>query len=212
VKSRAVALYPELERYISVVVSEIDRIPAGRQEELDRLAGFVAGQAAAGQPSRLTFICTHNSRRSQLAQVWAKTAAEYFGVPAVETYSGGIEATAFDARAAAALARSGFRVEVRSEGENPVYVVRYAAHTPPVECFSKVYGQPPNPVRGFCAVMTCSSADEACPIVAGAAARISLPYQDPKDFDGTDQEGAAYEDRCRQIAREMLAAFSRVHV
>ena len=207
---RGVALYPELQSYVSAVASELDRIPAGRQETLDRLAGFVAGRATAGQPSKLTFICTHNSRRSQLAQVWAKTAAEYFGVTAVETYSGGTEASAFNPRAVAALVRSGFRVELRGEGQNPVYAVRFAAGAPPLECFSKIYDHALNPDRGFCAVMTCSSADAACPIVRRGAERISLPYDDPGSSDGTGLEATAYDDCCRQIAREMLAAFSMV--
>jgi len=210
VESRAVSLYPEIESYISELINELDRIPPERREALDRLAEFISGRAAAGQPAKLTFICTHNSRRSQLAQVWGKTAAEYIGVPAVETYSGGTEAGAFNPRAVAALVRSGFRVELRGEGQNPVYAVRFAAGAPPLECFSKVYDHALNPDRGFCAVMTCSSADAACPIVRGGAERISLPYDDPGSSDGTGLEETAYDDCCRQIAREMLAAFSRV--
>ncbi|HOC44276.1 MAG TPA: hypothetical protein PKJ99_14775 [Thermoanaerobaculales bacterium] len=208
-RGRVGLLYPELEAYVDGVVREVGQIPAGRRETLARLADFVAGRAATGRPAELTFICTHNSRRSQLAQVWAKTAAEYFGVPAVETYSGGTEATAFDPRAVAAMWRAGFRIDDPDGGDNPVYRVRFAEGGKPMECFSKVYDQPPNPRDGFAAVMTCSVADVACPVVLGAAERISLPYDDPKDFDGTDQEEAAYDERCRQIAREMLAVFSR---
>jgi len=130
-------------------------------------------------------------------------------VAGVETYSGGTEASALDPRAVAALVRAGFRIEIQREGANPVLAVRYSGQAPPLACFSKVYDQGPNPASGFCAVMTCASADEACPIVAGAAARLSLPYDDPGLFDGSDQETAAYDERCRQIAREMLAVFSR---
>lgn len=208
--SRAVELYPELERYLSVVASEIDRIPADRQGALDRLAEFIGARAGAGQPSMLSFICTHNSRRSQLAQVWAQTAAAHFGVPAVEAYSGGTEATAFNPRAVAAMRRAGFRIADPDWGDNPFYRVRFAEGGTPIECFSKVYDHASNPARGFCAVMTCSAADVACPVVLGAAERISLPYDDPQDFDGTDRETAAYDERCQEIAREMLYAFSRI--
>ena len=58
--------------------------------------------------------------------------------------------------------------------------------------------------------MSCSQADRNCPLVPGCAARIALPYDDPKDFDGTDREAAMYDERCRQIAREMLFVFSQV--
>jgi hypothetical protein len=210
VSSRAVELYPELERYLSVVASEIDRIPADRQGALARLTEFVAERVATGQPARLTFICTHNSRRSQMAQIWAQTAAAHFGVPAVEAYSGGTEASAFNPRAVAALGRAGFRIEARTVDQNPVCAVQYGTEAEPMECFSKVFDQPPNPREGFAAVMTCSAADAACPVVLGAAERISLPYDDPQDFDGTDRETAAYDERCQEIACEMLYAFSRI--
>lgn len=210
VRGRAGLLYPELEAYVAGVMRELDQIPAERQLSIDRLAGFIAARAAAGQPAKLTFICTHNSRRSQLAQVWAWAAAAFFGVPGVETYSGGTEASAFNPRAVAALVRSGLRVELRGEGQNPVYAVRFAAGAPPLACFSKVYDHTSNPARGYCAVMTCSSADAACPIVRGSAERISLPYDDPGSSDGTGFETTAYDDCCRQTALEMLAVLSRV--
>lgn len=208
--SRTVPLYPEIEKYLSDVLPECDGIPDERRVALDRLAGFIAARATAGRPSRLTFICTHNSRRSQMAEIWARTAAAHVGVPAVETYSGGTEATAFNPRAIAAMRRAGFRIDVPDGGDNPAYRVRFADGGEPMECFSKLYHQAPNPSRDFCAVMTCASADEACPFVVGAAERISLPYADPGIFDGSDREAAAYDERCRQIAREMLAVFSRV--
>ncbi len=58
--------------------------------------------------------------------------------------------------------------------------------------------------------MTCSQADKRCPIVAGAAARIALPFDDPKEFDGTPLERSKYDERCQQIARELLFVFAEV--
>lgn len=208
-ENRAVSLYPEIDSYISELTDELDRIPPERREALDRLAEFIVGRAAAGQPARLTFICTHNSRRSHICQIWAQAAAYHFGVAGVETYSGGTEATAFNPRAVAAMRRAGFRIDDPNGGDNPVYRLRFADGEEPMECFSKLYHQAPNPNRDFCAVMTCASADAACPFVVGAAERISLPYDDPGFFDGSDREAAAYDERCRQIAREMLAVFSK---
>ncbi len=208
--NRAVPLYPEIEEYLSDVLPECDGIPDERRVALDRLAGFIAARATAGRPSRLTFICTHNSRRSQMAQLWAQAAACHFGVAGVECYSGGTETTAFNPRAVAAMRRAGFRIDGPDGGDNPVYRVRCVEGGTPMECFSKAYHQPPNPDRDFSAIMTCASADEACPFVVGAAERISLPYDDPGLFDGSDQEAAAYDERCRQVAREMLAVFSKV--
>jgi arsenate reductase len=145
-----------------------------------------------------------------MSQLWAQTAAAVCGVSNVETFSGGTEATAFNPRAVAALRRAGFAIEPVSDGDNPVYQVRFRPEMTPLRVFSKVYDQPPNPVEGFAAVMTCSAADKGCPVVFGAAERIAIPFEDPKVSDGTEREAAAYDERCRQIAREMLSALASV--
>lgn len=202
-------LLPALAVYVEQRLAEIDGITEGRRSLLQPLSGFVSERAALHQHSRLIFICTHNSRRSQMAQLWAQVAAEVHGIAGVETYSGGTEATAFNSRAVAALQRAGLVIEPFTDGKNPIYEVSYLAEKEPIQAFSKVYGQAPNPQEDFAAVMTCSSADAACPIVRGAAGRISIPYDDPKASDGIPQEAETYDERCAQIAREMLWVFSR---
>ena len=206
-------LTPELTDYTAEALAELGRIPDTRREKLRELASFVRARRAAGEVAKLTFICTHNSRRSHMSQVWAQTAAHYFRIDGVETYSGGTEATAFNPRAVAALRRAGFVID-EPDGDdnsaNPVYAVRFAPETDAMACYSKVYDDEPNPKQGFAAVMTCSSADMACPLVAGATTRIAIPFDDPKEFDGTDLEQAKYDERCRQIAREMFFVFSEV--
>ena len=197
----------ELASFVTAALTELDRIPEERRKKLGELAAYIAERREAEQPVRLTFICTHNSRRSHLSQIWAETASHVFGIDGVETFSGGTEATEFNARAVAAVRRAGFLVDRPGDGNNPVIQVRFAEEAAPMECFSKVYDQPPNPTEGFAAVMTCSDADAACPIVFGAEARIAIPYDDPKAADGTPEEERAYDERCRQIAREMLWAF-----
>ncbi len=201
---------PVLTEYVRQRAEEFDQISADRKKHLDKLANYVRSRIDSKLPTRLTFICTHNSRRSQLAQIWAMTAASHYGLPTVETYSGGTEATAFNPRAVGALRRAGFEISKPSDGNNPHYLVRFHRAAAPLECFSKVYSQGPNPVMDFCAVMTCSQADRNCPNVAGAIDRIAIPYDDPKVSDDTPQESAKYDERCRQIAREMLYVFSRV--
>lgn len=203
-------LLPVLDQYVTAVIGESGQIPAARKEELSALTRYVQEKAAVGQPVQLTFICTHNSRRSHLSQLWAQAAAYYFGVAGVRTFSGGTEATAFNPRAVRAVEEAGFRVEKTGEEPNPVYLAWYAGEQPPVRAFSKVYDEGGNPAADFAAVMTCTHADENCPFIPGAV-RISLPYEDPKAFDGTPQEEVMYAQRCRQIAREMLYAFSRVN-
>jgi arsenate reductase len=175
---------------------------------LDRLAAWIRGRLEAGEAARLIFICTHNSRRSHMAELWARAGAARFGLDRVETFSGGTEATAFNPRAVAAMTRAGFRIEGDATAGNPRYRVRLADDQPPTEAFSKIFDQPPNPSSGFCAVMTCDAADAACPVVLGADERIAVTYVDPKESDGMEAEAGTYDERCRQIGREMLYAMS----
>lgn len=196
-------LHHTLQHYVEQrVLPAVAAIAPERKESLDLLAAFVKERKAAGATAELTFICTHNSRRSHLAQLWAATAAWVHAQDHVNTYSGGTEATAFNPRAVAAVERAGFHV-VKNDGANPVYDVSFAAGRNPEPCWSKVYSDPANPQKNFCAVMTCSDADKNCPIVYGALDRISLPYVDPKIADGTPEEAQRYDERCLQIAAEM---------
>ena len=203
-------ILPALSVTIHRLETETVRISPERKIILDHLANYVAVRVMAGQPVLLNFICTHNSRRSHIAQLWAQAAAYYYKVPKVMCSSGGTESTAFNPRAVKAMQDAGFAIQIAQAGENPVYEARYADDAAPVTAFSKKYDDPLNPDSRFAAVMTCSQADQNCPVVVGSDVRISLTYDDPKDFDGTEQEGAKYGERVSEIGREILWAFSRV--
>ena len=207
-KSKA-ALLPKLARYTKPLGSAFATIPEDRKQKLEKIALFVRSKRAAGEKARLVFICTHNSRRSHMSQLFATVAATSYGIDGVETFSGGVEATAFNPRAVAALERAGFQT-ANPGGDNPHYRVTYARDRPPVEAFSKKYDDPANPHDGFAAVMTCSQADKNCPSIQGSSLRVAVPYEDPKVSDGTPEEAATYDQRAKQIATEMFYLFSRV--
>ena len=201
---------PMLQKYIASRIEEFKQIDPQRREQLAAIAEFVRERVAAKEEIRLTFICTHNSRRSHMAQLWSAAAAEHYGVENYQSYSGGTEATAFNPRAVAALERAGMQFEIAEIQNNPKYSVTLQEGIEPQLCFSKVYNRQPNPEKSFCAVMVCSDADENCPVVSGAIARFAIPYEDPKVADGTPGEAAKYDERSAQIAREMLFLFSLV--
>ena len=202
--------FPAVRAYVDQRIAEFGAIPDSRKLQLREMTKYIQSCCEAKLPVRLTFICTHNSRRSHLSQIWAAVAADYYGVDGVETFSGGTEATAFAPQAIAAIERAGLTVNTPPVGSNPRHQIRYLESGSPLVCFSKVYSDAPNPNGEFCAVMTCSHADANCPIVHGASARIAIPFDDPKVADGTSEEVATYDERCRQIAREILYAFSAV--
>jgi arsenate reductase (thioredoxin) len=208
----ATAVLPSLRSYIESVQKEADQIPDERKAQLKKIALFVQTKLAANEPAQLMFICTHNSRRSHTAQIWAQTLAAYHGLQGVKTFSAGTEATAFYSSAVEALSRAGFDIRKAKTSTNPVFAVKYAENAPAIEAFSKTMDNAVNPKANFCAVMNCSHADKICPNVPGASLRVSTPYDDPKEFDGTPQEKQKYDERCRQIAREMSYLFSQIHV
>ncbi len=200
----------DLENYIGSLEKEYDSIPKARKDSLAKMTAFIENAVKEKKPALVTFICTHNSRRSHMAQLWAQVAAYYYGIPGVECYSGGLESTAFNPRAVKAVGRAGFKIVRLNEDLNTLYNVIYADDANPVKAFSKKYDDKFNPKKGFLAVMTCSNADKNCPVVAGAAMRLSLPYEDPKNYDDTAEEETKYDECNRNIAREMVYAFSRV--
>lgn len=183
-------------------------ISSKRLQLLDEMAVYLLDKIKKGEEIRLNFICTHNSRRSQFSQVWAQTAAVYFGIDAA-CYSGGVEVTAFNERAVAALKRDGFKVVQKGE-DNPVYFVFPGEDTEPIITFSKVYDDALNANKGFAAVMTCDHADENCPYIPGADKRFPLRYEDPKAFDDTEEEARRYTERSRQIGAELVLLFKNI--
>lgn len=202
-------MYRKLISTIEELKQGFDEISSDRKKRLGEVAGFINNELDENGTVKLNFICTHNSRRSHLAQIWTRTAAEYFGIDGVETYSGGTEATAFNPNAVAAVKRAGFEVE-NPGGENPKYNVRFSDDADPMICFSKTFDDSANPSTDFAAIMTCSDADENCPFIPGAKFRKPITYRDPKEADGTDQEKETYDERCRQIGTEMLYMMSLV--
>lgn len=204
-------LFPQIVEFLGERAQELGQIPNERRQELTQLADFIRGQLEESGTAAVTCICTHNSRRSHLSQVWAKVAAEACGLNGLQTYSGGTEATAMNSRVVESLRRTGFQIEAENpNSDNPVYHVHYAVDSQPIVCFSKVYDRPPNPTANFCAVMNCSSADQACPIVPGCSLRLPIRYEDPKVSDNTPQESSIYDERSQQICREMLYAMRQV--
>lgn len=202
------ALNKALHDFVSQL--DTDAIPQERKQILDLLSGYIQKKVNKKESIRLNFICTHNSRRSHLSQVWAQTLAHHFGVRNLSCYSGGTEATALFSMVATTLANTGFEVQMLSEGKNPVYTIKFAENEHPVICFSKTMDDAFNPTSDFAAIMTCSQADEGCPFVPGAEKRIPITYDDPKAFDNTPQQAEKYSERSKQIATEMCYIFSKI--
>lgn len=202
-------LFPEIDNLIPNLKPET--ISNERKVILQPFIDFIQSKVSNQQEIRINFICTHNSRRSHLAQVWAQTFAYHFNINNVFCYSGGTEATALFPAVAETLKNSGFQIKTLSEGNNPVYSIKYAQNEYPIIGFSKKLDDDFNPKSKFVAIMTCDSAHEACPVVPGAEKRIPITFKDPKTFDNTPQQAEKYRERSMQIARELFYVFSQIN-
>jgi arsenate reductase len=193
---------------IKKLVDSFAEISDERKSILYGLSEIIKNEIRENSEAKLTFICTHNSRRSHMAQVWAELAAEHYGIEGILTYSGGTEATAVYPSAVETFKEFGLNVELEVSGDNPHYSLSVADKN--IVLFSKEYSHDSNPQSGYTAIMVCSHADANCPIVFGAKNRVSLPYADPKDFDGTPDEKEKYMERFLEIGREILYTLSKI--
>ncbi|MFC0345383.1 arsenate-mycothiol transferase ArsC [Epilithonimonas hispanica] len=181
-----------------------------RKITLQPLIDFIQQKTNDGKDINLNFICTHNSRRSHLSQIWAQTGAAYFNIANLHCYSGGTEETALFQKVAETLANQGFNIFKISNESNPIYTIKIGDNTLPIIGFSKKYDNPFNPVSDFAAIMTCSQADEGCPFIPGAEKRIPITFEDPKISDNTPEQSKVYAERSLQIASEMFYVFSMI--
>lgn len=205
-KNNNIVLY----NYIQERTEEFDKIDESRKKELLRVSKYIDRNNKLGERSYINFICTHNSRRSHMAQIMALSAAKYFNLNDINCYSGGTESTAFNPNAVEALQNIGVYIEKLDETDNPKYYVQYDNKENSIVSFSKKFDDKTNPKEDFCAVMVCSEADESCPFIQGARIRVSVPIDDPKRFDGTKNEKEEYAKTLKIIAREMAFVMSNV--
>lgn len=202
-------MFDLIQKRCDALVKNFAEIPLERKNILENISAYIKSKLAGHETVNLVYVCTHNSRRSHLGQVWAATAAAFYGIGNIKTFSGGTEATAFHPNAIKALETAGFEIQIKKESTNPVYIVYYAEDKY-TACFSKIYNDVQNPSKNFAAIMTCSDAEENCPFIPGCDLRIGTTYNDPKAFDNTILQDEKYIERSNQIAMECLYVFSKL--
>ena len=189
----------------------VQSISPERKALLSQIAETISTQLKSTGVVNLNFICTHNSRRSHLGQVWGQTMAAYYTIKGIKCFSGGTEATAVYPMVLKTLKSQGFVIDQDQDNtENPHYKISYTESEPSILAFSKCYDDTFNPATNFMALLTCGQADEECPFIPGASHRFPLTYLDPKAFDNTDLQAEKYHERSVQIATEMKFLFSSI--
>lgn len=202
---------PILKTSIAKAKKLAKNIDLDRQEALLQVSQYIEESLAEKKLAEIIFVCTHNSRRSHLGQVWCSIMAEEYGIEGVQTYSGGTEATACHPNTLSALNAQGVDIETEetNQGENPIRTLTWGTQNQAL-CWSKIYNDAKNPQEDFCVIITCRSADKSCPIIAGSELRVSCTYVDPKVSDETPEQDATYQERSLQIASEMAWIMQKV--
>ena len=195
----------ELEKRIQVVLKK--HITESRKKILKILIEYFLEKLENNHEVNLNFICTHNSRRSQFCQIWSYAASHYFKIP-IKCHSGGTEITECNIRTINSIKLDGFLVS--SENNNRHYLVSAGNNISPIKVYSKLFNESINKNMPYAAVMTCSDADKNCPFIPGAEKRISLPFEDPKEFDDTLIEAKKYKECSLKIASEVFYVFNEV--
>ena len=198
-------LSPQLHQLLKQLGKEREHISGTRIAKLRRIADVISIGLREANPLTVVFVCTHNSRRSQLAELWFRTLSTVYGLEDITVASAGTEATAFNEKMIHALELAGFEFQISGNSNNPTYHQLTADHNitgPPM--YSKTLEQAfTRPVHGV-AIMVCDSAADVCPHVPNIRYRAELLYKDPKISDDTPEEAAVYDARVREIGREML--------
>ncbi|MFZ4262459.1 protein-tyrosine-phosphatase [Sphingobacterium sp. HJSM2_6] len=187
-----------------------ESITEGRKKALQGVITYIQEKVNSKKAVNLHFICTHNSRRSHLSQIWAKIAAFHYDVSNVNCYSGGTEISEINHQILDTLKTQGCTIAQLSTGINPIYAVKFTDNEPAIIAYSKKFDDIINPKSSFAAIMTCTDADQGCPYIPGAEQRFSLAYEDPKKSDGTPLQTETYRLRSIEIATEMMFIFSKI--
>ena len=142
--------------------------------------------------------------------MWSRVAAWKLGIKNFRSFSAGSEVSAVHPNTRDALIRAGVSTIASTIGQNPIYQAEFGGSFPSLVLFSKGIDSSELPAENFGAVLVCVKDAEACPFIPHAEVRIPLTYDDPKNFDGTEQMPDAYDRCCKQIASEMFWLMNEV--
>ena len=145
--------------------------------------------------NKIVFICTHNSRRSQLCEVWGSILSKRFNLD-LSFFSAGTEKTEVCGEAIKSLERAG--IEIGIGGKIKLMHNQIELHSKTLDEIKE---------DEFIAIMTCSDAEKNCPVEPRSKKNIKLFYDDPKKYDGTIEASVEYDKTCRLIASELNAIF-----
>jgi len=181
----------------------------GRRNLLLQIAESIAREYTKNEIVNINFICSDNSRESQLCQAWAFLAAHHYGLN-IHSFSGGLEVSSFHRNTIKTLQKTGFSFQLEDFAhQNPKYSVSYSDSRNSIIVFSKLYDNSANK-EPFIAITTSKKAEEHCPLISNAIQCYYLPLNELKSSDGTDEQEANYLAISEKVATEIGYIFAAV--
>jgi arsenate reductase (thioredoxin) len=138
-------------------------------------------ETASDAPTRVLFVCTHNSARSQMAEGMVRA----WGGHRFEAFSAGTEATRVRPEAIAVMREIGIDIS----GHTSKTILPFVG-----ESFSWI-------------ITVCDAAKESCPVVPGAAQQAHWSIDDPAAVAGTEEERLEAFRTARDIIRDRVHIF-----
>jgi arsenate reductase len=136
--------------------------------------------AESGDRSRVLFLCTHNSARSQIAEgLLRHLAGDRF-----EAMSAGTEATRVRPLAIRAMEEIGIDIS----GQESKTLDRYLEE--PIDYV----------------ITVCDDANEACPFFPGAQSRLHWSFEDPSRVEGSEEQRLEVFRRVRDGIKDRVQA------
>lgn len=138
-------------------------------------------ETANESPTRVLFVCTHNSARSQMAEGMVRA----WGGDRFEAFSAGTEATRVRQEAIAVMREIGIDIT----GHTSKTILPFVG-----EAFSWV-------------ITVCDTAKESCPVIPGAAQQAHWSIDDPSAVEGSDEERLEAFRIARDVIRDRVHIF-----
>jgi len=189
-------------------MSDSASISEERLLELDNLAELTLNTINKHGQAELLFVCTHNSRRSQIAELLCFAILNYFKVEEIDCLSAGTEQTHVNKRIIKAMRSAGFGIETSGFGDHIKYDL-ITENAMVKVLYSKTLDHILRKGPSMITVMVCDDADQNCPYVPDTI-RFSLNYTDPKFSDDSPEEPHVYADKVDEIGRELTHLVSSI--
>lgn len=154
--------------------------------------------------AKVVFVCTHNSRRSQAAELLLHLISEHFKRPII-TESAGTESTAFHGNMVKAFNSFGVNF-LKYDLGNPLYI--YQEFGQDKYLYSKRLEE--LDYQNSILITVCGDAKDNCPLILDGLAHLHLGYTDPKSFDGSDDELTGYQGKILEIGAELYYLVKRI--